>query len=84
MNSLKKLGAAMLLASVISLSALAGEIPTPPCASPEPGEIPTPPCVTQPSADDPAALGDISTPPASSTIDLSTVAEAAMNLLLLY
>jgi hypothetical protein len=84
MKKLRKLGAAVILSSVLALSAFAGEMPTPPCAPPVPGEMPTPPCATQPSADDSAALGDISTPPASSTIDLSTVAEAAINLLLLY
>ncbi len=84
MKNLRKLGAAFVLMLILGLSTFAGDMPTPPCAPPIPGDMPTPPCVTQPSADDPAALGDVSTPPASSTIDLSTVAEAAMNLLLLY
>jgi hypothetical protein len=68
MKNLRKLGGATVLACVLSLSASAGEILTPPCAPPEPGQIPTPPCAEQ------QAPGDIETPTAESTTqgDLGT------------
>jgi hypothetical protein len=56
MKNLRKLSAAVVLACVFSLSAFAGETPTPPCA---PGQIDTPPCA--------AAFGDIDTPTGAST-----------------
>jgi len=82
MKYLKRLAAALVLTFVLSLSAFAGEISTPPCA---PGEIQTPPCAAaQPSSDNSAAPGDINTPPASDTVDILSVVDAAMNLLLLF
>jgi len=82
MKYLKRLGAAFVLTFVLSLSAFAGETDTPPCA---PGEISTPPCAAaQMTPDDSAAPGDISTPPASNTVDILSVVDAAMNLLLLF
>jgi hypothetical protein len=48
MKNLRKLGAAVVLTSVLALSAFAGEIPTPPCAPPEPGQTDTPPCAAAP------------------------------------
>jgi len=59
MKNLRKLGAAVVLTSVLALSAFAGEIPTPPCAPPDPGETHTPPCAS--------ALGDMETPTEAST-----------------
>jgi hypothetical protein len=59
MKNLRKLGAAVVLTSVIALSAFAGETSTPPCAPPEPGQIETPPCA--------AALSDMDTPTGWST-----------------
>lgn len=47
MKNLRKLGGAVVLTSVLALSAFAGEIPTPPCAPPEPGQIQTP-CAAAP------------------------------------
>jgi len=82
MKNLKRLGTTVVLTFLLSLSAFAGEISTPPCA---PGEIQTPPCAAaQPSADGSAAPGDINTPPASNTVDILSVVDAAMNLLLLF
>ena len=82
MKNLKRLSAAVLLACVLGVSAFGGEISTPPCA---PGDILTPPCAAAPmTADDSAAPGDISTPPASNTVDILSVVDAAMNLLLLF
>ena len=54
MKNLRKLGAAVVLTLALALSAFAGEIPTPPCAIPEPGQTETPPCA--------AAPGDMNTP----------------------
>jgi hypothetical protein len=85
MKNLKHLGVALVLTFVLSLSAFAGEMSTPPCASPDLGEMSTPPCSTaQPSSDDSAAPGDISTPPASNTVDIVSVVDAALNLLSLF
>ncbi len=85
MKNLKKLGVAFALTFVLSLSAFAGEMNTPPCAPPEPGITETPPCAAAPlSADDSAAPGDILTPPASNTVDILAVVDAAMNMLLLF
>ena len=61
MKNLRKLGTVAALTCVLALSTFAGEIPTPPCAPPEPGQIPTPPCAGQ------QAPGDIGTPTAAST-----------------
>jgi len=59
MKSLRKLGAAVVLTGVLALSAFAGQIPTPPCAPPDPGETSTPPCAS--------AIGDMGTPAEAST-----------------
>jgi hypothetical protein len=48
MKNVKRLSAAVVLTLALGLSALGGEILTPPCATPEPGEILTPPCSTAP------------------------------------
>lgn len=63
MKNLRKLGAAVVLTSVLTLSAFAGETRTPPCS---PGQIDTPPCA--------AASGDMDTPTGASTApgDLGT------------
>ena len=84
MKNLKRLGAAVVLTFVLGLSAFAGETQTPPCSPPEPGEIHAPPCAVQPAPDEPTAPGDTLTPPASNTVDILTVVDAAMNLLLLF
>ena len=59
MKNLRKLSAAVVLSGVLSLSAFAGEIPTPPCAPTVPGETQTPPCSVAPS--------DMGTPTETST-----------------
>jgi len=85
MNSLKRLGAAIALTFVLGLSAFAGDIQTPPCAPPDPGETQAPPCAAAPlSPDDSAAPGQTDTPPASNIVDIVSVVDAAMNLLLLF
>ena len=80
MNSIKRLGAAVALTFVLSLSAFAGEVNTPPCAAPDPGEVNTPPCAGQ-TSDNSTDPGEISTPPASNAVDIVSVAEGAMNVL---
>lgn len=60
MKNLRKLGAAVVLTSVLALSAFAGEIQTPPCAPPEPGQTSTQPCA--------GLLGDADTPTGASTM----------------
>jgi len=85
MTNLKKLGAAVVLTVVLSLSAFAGDMNSPPCTPPEPGQIPTMPCAAaQPAPDDPTAPGETHAPPASYTLDILSVVDAAMNLLLLF
>ena len=82
MKNLKRIGATLVLTFVLSLSAFAGEMNSPPCA---PGEMSSPPCAAAPlSPDDSTAPGEISTPPASDTVDILSVVDAAMNLLLLF
>ena len=85
MKNLRRLGLAFVLTFVLVVSAFAGETPTGPCAQPAPGEIQTPPCTAALlSPDGSAAAGDILTPPASNTVDILSVVDAAMNLLLLF
>ena len=78
MKSLRKLGIAAVLTGVVALSTFAGEIPTPPCAPPEPGQTETPPCVTAP--------GDMGTPTvASSETSLTEIAaDVLLNCLSLF
>ena len=59
MKTLKRLAAAVILTSVLGLTAFAGQTDTPPCVPPEPGQTDTPPCTVAP--------GDTGTPTASST-----------------
>jgi hypothetical protein len=80
MNHLKRLVVSLSLISVLTVTAFAGEIQTPPCA---PGEMQTPPCSSAPLiADDPVDEGQPSTPPAGDTIDLSSVAADVISVLL--
>ena len=85
MKNLKRLGATVVLTLALGLTALAGEMETPPCAPPTPGEIETPPCAAaQMTPDDSTAPGGISTPAAANTVDIFSVVDAAMDLLLLF
>jgi hypothetical protein len=72
MQNLKRLGTAVALTFVLSLSAFAGEIGSPPCA---PGEIGSPPCSAAPGQlDSPPAStdpGDIQSPPAADYVRLA-------------
>jgi hypothetical protein len=84
MKSLKRLSAAIVLTLVFSLSAFAGEVNAPPCALPDPGEVNAPPCAAAQMTPESTAPGEISTPPASNTVDILSVVDAAMNLLLFF
>jgi hypothetical protein len=76
MEKLKRITAALSLILVLSVAALADEPPSPPC---EPGIMQGPPCsAAQVVNDDPTAPGQTSTPPAVDTVDLISVAEAAL------
>jgi hypothetical protein len=85
MKNLKRLGVAFALTLVLGVSAFAGEVNSPPCAPPDPGITETPPCAAAPlSSDDSTAPGQVDTPPASNTVDILAVVDAAMNLLLFF
>ncbi|HBB95271.1 MAG TPA: hypothetical protein DC054_07750 [Blastocatellia bacterium] len=74
MKNLKRLCVAIALTLTIGLSALAGEIPSPPCAPPDPGEIPSPPCsVTQSVSDDAAPQTQATVTVTSDDLSVTTV-----------
>ena len=75
MTNIRTLFATLVLALVVTGSALAGETQTPPCV---PGETQTPPCSS--SSVGSTEPGEISTPPAG--IDPISLTELALNLLL--
>ena len=74
MNNLKRLFVAIALTLTIALSVFAGEIPSPPCAPPDPGEIPSPPCsVAQDVSDDATTQLQATTTVASDDLSVTTV-----------
>jgi len=80
MKSLKKLGVTVALTFVLTVTALAGELPTPPCTAP--GELNAPPCAAaQLTPDDAVIPGETSSPSASNAGDASSVTEFALDLL---
>lgn len=84
MNTLKRLGAAIVLTFVLGLSAFAGEIQNAPCAPPDPGVMEGPPCAAPRVPEDSATPVEVVAPFASNTVDILSVVDAAMNLLLLF
>ncbi|MDX6385819.1 MAG: hypothetical protein QOK48_3392 [Blastocatellia bacterium] len=89
MKHLRKLGAAALLTLVLGLTALAGQIETPPCAAPVPGQVETPPCAAAPgdtsSGLNSTAPGDLSTPVANNETSFADfAADLLLNFLPLY
>jgi hypothetical protein len=81
MKNLKRLVAAVVLTSVLGLSAFAGESSTPPCTPAAPGESSTPPCSGgQTTSDNSATSGLISTPPSTDSGTGYLVTEAAITL----
>jgi len=60
MKKPRKLSATVLLTFALSMSVVAGETQTPPCASTNPGQIETPPCsaaLSEPTAASTASAG---------------------------
>ena len=79
MKNLKRLGVSVTLLCVLSLTTLAGDTNSPPCA---PGDTNSPPCAAaQVVPDDSVAPGETNSPPASNSGDEYTIAEAATDLL---
>ena len=84
MKNLKRLGVSVTLLCVLSLTALAGETSSPPCAPPDPGETSSPPCaMAQVVPDDSVIPGQTDTPPASNSGVEYSIAEVAVDLALL-
>jgi hypothetical protein len=77
MTKIRTLFATLILALVLTTSALAGETQTPPCA---PGETQTPPCTSAPVSGDSTITGETQTPPAG--VDIVSLTELALDLLL--
>jgi hypothetical protein len=75
MNHLKRLGLTFALMSVLAVTTFAGITETPPCV---PGETLAPPCVSQSVSDDSTDPGQTNSPPASDTVDLMGIVEAAL------
>ena len=79
MKNLKRLGVSVTLLCVLSLTALAGDTNSPPCA---PGDTNSPPCAAaQVVPDDSVAPGDTNSPPASNSGAQYSIAEVAVDLL---
>ncbi len=80
MKNLKRLGVSVTLLCALSLTTLAGETNSPPCAAP--GETNSPPCATaQMTPDDSVAPGETNSPPASNSGAECSIAEAAIDLM---
>jgi hypothetical protein len=84
MKSLKRLGVSVTLLCVLSLTTLAGDTTSPPCA-PDPGETNSPPCaMSQLAPDDSVIPGATNSPPASdSGAEYSIAREVVVDLALL-
>jgi len=85
MKNLKRLGVSVTLLCVLSLTTLAGETSSPPCAPPEPGQTDTPPCaMAQAAPDDSVIPGATNSPPASDLgAEYSIAREVVIDLALL-
>lgn len=80
MSNLKRLGASVTLLCVLSLTTLAGDTNSPPCA---PGDTMTPPCASaQVTVDDPGVPRPTDSLPASSSETEYSIAEATVDLLM--
>jgi len=79
MKNLKRLGVSVTLLCVLSLTTLAGDTNSPPCA---PGDTNSPPCAAaQVVLDDSVAPGDTNSHPASNSGAEYSIAEVAVDLL---
>jgi hypothetical protein len=80
MRNLRLLGASVALLCVLSLTTLAGDTNSPPCA---PGDTMTPPCASaQVTGDDSVVPGPTNSPPSSSSQNEYSIAEATVDLLM--
>jgi hypothetical protein len=75
MKNLKRLGLSLTLIAVLATAVFAGETPSPPYVC---GETSSPPCTAQPLNDDSADPGEILTPPALPTVDVTDISEAVL------
>jgi hypothetical protein len=78
MKTLKQLGLCIALTMAISLSTIAGEVNSPPCASPDPGEVNSPPCSVAQSLPTDSETSDQLN---ASTAESVSISEVALNLL---
>ncbi len=79
MKNLKRLGVSVTLLCVLSLTTLAGDTNSPPCA---PGDTNSPPCAAaQVVPDNSVVPGDTNSPPASNSGAEYSIAEVAVDLM---
>ncbi|MFY9620630.1 MAG: hypothetical protein WAQ99_12545 [Pyrinomonadaceae bacterium] len=79
MKNLRRLGISVTLLCALSMTALAGDTTSPPCA---PGETTSPPCVAAQVADDESIVpGSTNSPPASNAEAEYSITEIAVDLL---
>jgi len=79
MKNLKRLGVSVTLLCVLSLTTLAGDTNSPPCA---PGDTNSPPCAAAHVVpDDSVVPGDTNSPPASNSGAEYSIAEVAVDLM---
>jgi hypothetical protein len=79
MKNLKRLGVSVTLLCVLSLTTLAGDTNSPPCA---PGDTNSPPCAAaQVVPDESVVPGDTNSPPASNSGAEYSIAEVAVDLM---
>ncbi|HXI23872.1 MAG TPA: hypothetical protein VNG71_08345 [Pyrinomonadaceae bacterium] len=80
MKYLRRLGVAVTLLCVLSLTTLAGDTNSPPCST-NPGETSSPPCaMAQVIPDDSVIPGDTNSPPATNSGAEYSIAEVAVDL----
>lgn len=83
MNNLKRLVVTFCFISILAITALGGDVQSPPCQPPEPGDVQSPPCSSaQLTTDDPTNPGETQAPPAAETVVITTIADAAVGALL--
>ena len=82
MNSMKRLFFAISLTIVLAVTALAGEMNTPPC--PNPGEMNTPPCTDNQLLSDEPVDQTASSSDTVETLTIETAISAIENLLTIY
>ena len=82
MNNLKRLVVSLSLMSVLAITALAGELGSPPCMDPGITQCPPAPCSSaQMTTEDSTAPGETAAPPAAG---VSTIIEDTLISLLLF